>query len=149
MASRPPPDHGQDPVRHRCGHGEREDNAAQVLRRWAAARWTVNTPVLNDPKSQKARALLKKIETIRKLIGHTPKAFGAQPPTFSPKTGDTTGWWRLALGRGPAAGEIVGRVARRLSAAIAVVQHVDENFAVSLAAWLRTTRRCACGWRRR
>jgi two-component system response regulator WspF len=116
-----------------------EDNAGRVFEAMGCgALDAVNTPVLNDPGSlEGAQALLKKIETIRKLIGQpaVSKPSAPEPPA---EKGDSGLVVIGASAGGPTAlVKLLAALPSDFSAAIVVVQHVDESFAVSLAAWLR------------
>jgi two-component system response regulator WspF len=118
------------------------DHAAQVFEAMGCgALDAVNTPVLTDPGDLKgAHALLKKVETIRKLIGH------GNPPLLKPghvseHRGAAKGPGLVAIGAsagGPVAlVKLLAALPGDFPAAMVVVQHVDEQFAEGLAAWLR------------
>jgi len=101
----------------------------------------VDTPVLTmsgDPSG--GRPLLNKIAMLGKLIGPTRNHPDVQAPK-GPVEASTAALPLLVIGAstgGPAAlARILRRLPRDLPAAITVVQHVDEQFAPGLAAWLR------------
>jgi two-component system response regulator WspF len=115
------------------------DNAAKVFEAMGAgALDAVNTPALSEPGNlEGAKALLAKIETIGKLL---------RPP--GERKSDTTTILRradqhdqlVAIGAsagGPAAlAQVLSALPAHFPAAVAVVQHVDEQFAPGLANWL-------------
>ncbi len=101
----------------------------------------VNTPVLGtDGKLVGAQALLRKIEIIGNLIARpatTPLPVSAEcvAPSIAKKNlplivvGASTG--------GPAAlADILSRLPKTVSAAMAIIQHIDREFAPDLALWL-------------
>lgn len=119
------------------------DHASQVFQAMGCgALDAVNTPVLTDPGDLLgAQALLKKIETIRKLIGvgssHSAEAAaGGEAQLEVTRNAEL-----VAIGAsagGPLAlAKLLGALPADFSAAIVIVQHVDEQFAEGLAAWLR------------
>lgn len=105
----------------------------------------VNTPILGSQgKPEAALALLGKIATISKLIGKSSKTLNSQLQTLSPKSHSLTFATSLpplvAIGSstgGPKAlATIVSRLPANFDAAIAIVQHVDAQFAVGMIDWL-------------
>lgn len=109
----------------------------------AGARDAVNTPTLGEPGNlDGGKALLAKIETIRKLIGptdgrksDTPAAPAARPPEFKHDRLVAIG----ASAGGPAAvSKLLAALPADFPAAIVVVQHVDPQFAHGLTDWLRS-----------
>ena len=103
----------------------------------------VNTPVLSDPGNlDGAQALLKKIDTIRKLIGPGGNKYPESGTTSILGPGDSRQDRLVAIGAsagGPSAlAKILGSLPADFPAAVVVVQHVDENFAGGLADWLRS-----------
>ena len=119
-----------------------KDHASQVFEAMGAgALDAVNTPVLEHPGAQEgAKALLAKIETIRKLIGAAGgrKAF---PPVEAPsRTLTKRRDCLVALGAsagGPAAlASVLGQLPAGFAAPVVIIQHVDAYFAPGLATWL-------------
>jgi chemotaxis response regulator CheB len=115
------------------------DNASQVFEAMGAgALDAVNTPSLSEPGNfEGAKALLAKIETIGRLLGPS----GERKP-------DTTSILRragqrdqlVAIGAsagGPVAlAQVLSALPADFPAAVAIVQHVDEQFAPGLVSWL-------------
>ncbi|UXI68593.1 chemotaxis response regulator protein-glutamate methylesterase [Tahibacter amnicola] len=97
----------------------------------------VDTPVMNGKDSVSATApLLAKIDAIEKLI-----ASGAAKPATPARRGTQRPADRLvAIGAsagGPTAlSTLLSGLPRDFSAAVIIVQHVDERFAASMAEWL-------------
>jgi chemotaxis response regulator CheB len=118
------------------------DHAAMVFEAMGhGALDAVNTPVLADPGNlEGAQALLKKIETIRKLIGQGSLRSAASGEEAAPRLTQKPGGL-VAIGAsagGPMAlVKLLAAIPAEFPAAIVVVQHVDEQFAEGLAAWLR------------
>jgi chemotaxis response regulator CheB len=121
------------------------DHSAKVFEAMGAgALDAVNTPILADAgpgeaEASGADALLRKIDIIRKLLGtehetNTSETRPAEPLHRSPTEA------LVAIGAsagGPAAlARILGPLPPDLRASIVVIQHVDEQFAPGLAAWL-------------
>ena len=109
----------------------------------AGALDAVDTPVMGQQNgSNGARALLAKIETIRKLIGadagkvSPASVIRAVPAIVTPPLD------LVAIGTsagGPAAlAKILSQLDARFSAAMVIVQHVDSQFAEGLASWLNS-----------
>lgn len=99
----------------------------------AGALDAVSTPTLG---SDDGAALLTKIDTIRRLITTEPQRNGfSPPPVFTNPPGSL-----IAIGAsagGPAAlAEILGALPRNFATPIVIVQHVDAEFAPSMASWL-------------
>lgn len=124
-----------------------DDNSSKVFEAMGAgALDAVNTPVLStinaqlSTSSEGARPLLAKIETIRKLVGPVgSRKFGAtaapvaRPPGFKHNRLVAIG----ASAGGPAAlAKLLSQLPDDFPAGIIIVQHVDEQFAAGLAAWL-------------
>jgi two-component system, chemotaxis family, response regulator WspF len=119
-----------------------DDNSSKVFEAMGAgALDAVNTPVLAQPGNPDgARPLLAKIETIRKLVGPVgSRKFGvtaapvARPPGFKHNRLVAIG----ASAGGPAAlAKLLSQLPDDFPAGIIIVQHVDEQFAAGLAAWL-------------
>ncbi len=115
-------------------------NSPQVFEAMGAgALDAVDTPVLEHPNaSSDSSALLRKIETIRRLIGggasKGPPWTGDTPPPLRPPDhlvviGASAG--------GPAAlAKILKNLDQDFPAPIVIVQHVDAQFAEGLAVWL-------------
>lgn len=94
-----------------------------------------DVPALGVDPSPGVRQLLAKIDLIGRLIVDAP----APPPRRAPSRG--AGARRLiAIGAsagGPAAlSELLGGLPANFPAAIVIVQHIDEKFALSMADWL-------------
>lgn len=115
-------------------------NAAQVFEAMAAgALDAVNTPVIRSADGKTSvDTLLRKLTTIGKLIArthNTPPARSKQPlgPCES-------GLPLIAIGSstgGPGAlASILSRLGADLPAGIVIIQHVDPEFAASMARWL-------------
>ncbi len=107
----------------------------------AGALDAVNTPVLEQASaSDGAKALLAKIETIRRLIGgsgakhsSTPGTRQGRPALYQPDHIVAIG----ASAGGPAAlAKILSQLKADFPAPIVIVQHVDIQFAEGLAVWL-------------
>lgn len=122
------------------------ENAAKVFEALGCgALDAVNTPILGSQgKPEAALALLGKIATISKLIGKSSQTLNSQLQILSRKPyslnfpsslpplvaiGSSTG--------GPKAlSTILSRLPANFDAAIAIVQHVDAQFAVGMIDWL-------------
>ena len=121
-------------------------NAAKVFEAMGyGALDAVNTPILGSQgKPEAALALLGKIATIGKLIGKsTPQSSNlkSQTSNLQPQTNPRTPLPPLvAIGSstgGPKAlSTILSRLPANFGAAIAIVQHVDAQFAVGMIEWL-------------
>lgn len=118
------------------------DHAAKVFEAMGAgALDAVNTPALGNLNDRAdARALLAKIETIRRLIGpgHARKSADARGSIVRP-----AGFKHdrlVAIGAsagGPAAlAKVLSDLPADFPAAVVIVQHVDVQFAPGLADWL-------------
>lgn len=114
------------------------DNAAKAFEAMGAgALDAVNTPVLGGASS--AKALLAKIDTIRRLTG--PVGI-RKPATVVPvgRPADFKHDQLVAIGAsagGPTAvAKVLAELPADFPAAIVVVQHVDEQFAAGLCDWL-------------
>jgi two-component system response regulator WspF len=106
----------------------------------AGALDAVNTPVLESPGAPEgAKALLAKIETIRKLIGGDGKSSAVAPEKPVPSLPHGRNCL-VAIGAsagGPAAlAEVLAHLEADFAAPVVVVQHVDAQFAQGLAEWL-------------
>ena len=107
----------------------------------AGALDAVNTPVL-EPTGvcAGAKALLGKIETIRRLIGAD--RLKSQPASAQPSAPHRAQHCNYLVGIGASAGgptalaKVLGHLPGDFPAPIIVVQHVDAHFAGSLATWL-------------
>jgi two-component system response regulator WspF len=119
-----------------------EGNSSKVFEAMGAgALDAVNTPVLEHPGAQEgAKALLAKIETIRKLIGAGPGHRYLAPPPKPVRPGGQSHNVLVAIGAsagGPAAlADVLGRLPPDFPAPLILVQHVDVQFAQGLAEWL-------------
>lgn len=117
------------------------DNSSKVFEAMGAgALDAVNTPVLEYPGAAKsARALLAKIDTIGRLVGHG-TAKGISPLPFESGSNGHTPDCLVAVGAsagGPAAlAAILGGLSPTFPASLVIVQHVDAQFAQGLATWL-------------
>jgi chemotaxis response regulator CheB len=104
----------------------------------AGALDAVNTPVLDEAGPAGGASLLGKVETIRRLLGTGGAKSAAAQPTCPP--GRSPQPMLFALGAsagGPAAlGQVLSSLPSDLAASLVVVQHVDVQFAESLARWL-------------
>lgn len=97
----------------------------------------VNTPILSSQeKPEAALALLRKIATIGKLIGTSTQGSNLKHKNFC----DTALPPLVAIGSstgGPKAlATILARLPANFGAAIAIVQHIDAQFAVGMIDWL-------------
>lgn len=117
-------------------------NASMVFEAMGAgALDAVNTPKLGFTGTGEGKAeLLKKIHTIGRLKGaERRKILIKQHEAAKFGTGSD---WLIAIGAstgGPAAiAKVLSRFRKDLPAAVAVVQHVDQNFTQGLAEWLGT-----------
>lgn len=111
------------------------ENAAKVFEAMGyGALDAVNTPILGSQGTQ--AALLGKIATIGKLIGKSTQS----PQLKTQNSCDTALPPLVAIGSstgGPKAlATILSRLPANFGAAIAIVQHVDAQFAVGLIDWL-------------
>jgi two-component system response regulator WspF len=86
-----------------------------------------------------ATAFLARVATAEKLIGKRPPVSGGMKPPPAPETGDAA-QTLVALGAstgGPQAlAAVLSKLPRDLSAAVVIVQHIDDGFAPGLASWL-------------
>ena len=121
------------------------ENAAKVFEAMSyGALDAVNTPILGSQgKPEAAIALLGKIATIGKLIGKSTQTPNSKLQILNLKT-QTKNYTSIppliAIGSstgGPKAlATILSRLPANFGAAIAVVQHVDAQFAVGMIDWL-------------
>ena len=107
----------------------------------AGALDAVNTPVLERSKaSEGAKALLAKVETIRKLIGAARPATAGPAGSRSMRAPFQAEGHVVVIGAsagGPAAlARILSHLGRDFPASVVIVQHVDVKFADGLAHWL-------------
>ncbi len=119
-------------------------NAAKVFEAMSyGALDAVNTPILGSQDKLEASqaALLRKIATVGKLIGKpSQKIPNFKQTANKPQTNLTTSSPLIAIGSstgGPKAlATILSRLPADLGAAIAIVQHVDAQFAAGMIDWL-------------
>jgi two-component system response regulator WspF len=115
------------------------DNSSRVFEAMGAgALDAVNTPVLESPGSPDgAKALLAKIETIRKLIGAPAAGRTAPPADLARSSSAERPETLVAIGAsagGPAAlAKVLSQLPSNFPAPIVLVQHVDVQFAKGLA----------------
>ena len=108
----------------------------------AGAMDAVNTPVLGGPEGAAgAAALLAKIAVLGRITGTgAALSHGSASPMAAGAKGGATPRWLFAIGAsagGPAAlAEVLKTFPPGFSAAIVVIQHLDESFASGLAEWL-------------
>lgn len=121
-----------------------EGNSSKVFQAmgWGALD-AVNTPVLGmSGERAGATALLAKLSMLGKLLGKTRQRARAAAPTVPAALASASGpdYPLVAIGAstgGPAAlARVLSGLPSGLTAAIAVVQHIDEYFAPGLASWL-------------
>ena len=110
-------------------------NVSQVFQAMGAgALDAVSTPTFGD--GQGDEELLRKVKTIGRLLD----ANGRIPRIRAAAAADKHDRWLFAIGSstgGPAAiAKIISRLPADFSAAIVVIQHVDEKFAPGLVEWL-------------
>ena len=119
-----------------------EDNSAKVFEAMGAgALDAVNTPVLEHPDATEgAKALLAKIETIRKLIGAASPRMSAPATELGPRPVARHNDYLVAMGAsagGPAAlAKVLAQLPAAFPAPVVIVQHVDVQFMPGLAEWL-------------
>jgi chemotaxis response regulator CheB len=103
----------------------------------------VNTPVLTRGQEiEGAQPLIQKLRTVARLaVPQRPSRAAQASARNIPRTADTSSVPVVAIGAstgGPQAlAQILSHLPAHLSAAVLVVQHVDEQFAPGLAAWLQ------------
>ena len=96
----------------------------------------VDTPEFGDADGRAgAEMLLRKVETIGKLIGdRRPRPLASRP------AGKVSGDALIAIGAssgGPTAlAKLLGGLSSDLAAGVVIVQHIDEQFAAGMAEWL-------------
>ena len=118
------------------------DHASKVFEAMGAgALDAVNTPALGSPGDcADAKALLAKIETIRRLIGPVIVHHTATGKTTVERPADAKTDRLVVIGAsagGPAAlANVLSKLPADFPAALAIVQHVDAQFALGLASWL-------------
>jgi chemotaxis response regulator CheB len=100
----------------------------------------IDTPTLAPEKSRApAAALIATIDRIAKVIASRSERLVARPPPPAVRQMSRSGGL-VAIGSsagGPAAlAKVLGGLPRDFPAAIVIVQHVDERFAISMADWL-------------
>jgi two-component system, chemotaxis family, response regulator WspF len=119
-----------------------KDHASQVFEAMGAgALDAVNTPELEDPHAQDgAKALLAKIETIRKLLGPGSARRPVANLDNTARPSSPSADCLVALGSsagGPAAlATVLSQLPADFRAPVVIVQHVDVQFAPGLANWL-------------
>lgn len=116
-------------------------NAAMVFEAMSVgAMDAVNTPIIGMAGEKKGRdALLKKISTIGKLIDNTFRNSPIKVKTqLNPHRSNE---WLIAIGAstgGPSAlKQILSSFPENLTAAVVIIQHVDQHFSQGLADWLK------------
>ncbi len=102
----------------------------------------VNTPALGSGQAQEAALLLRKIQNIGWLVGQRDtRARGAAEPIAQRSGGQRL----VAIGAsagGPASlAQLLKQLPENFSAAVVLVQHVDEVFAAGMADWLASESR--------
>jgi two-component system response regulator WspF len=102
----------------------------------------VNTPALGSGQAQEAALLLRKIQNIGWLVGQRDnRGRGADEP----RSRHSGGQRLVAIGAsagGPASlAQLLKRLPADFSAAVVLVQHVDEVFAAGMADWLASESR--------
>ncbi|GLZ87118.1 chemotaxis response regulator protein-glutamate methylesterase of group 3 operon [Metapseudomonas resinovorans] len=102
----------------------------------------VNTPALGSGQAQEAALLLRKIQNIGWLVGQRDnRARGAAEPSARRSGGQRL----VAIGAsagGPASlAQLLKQLPANFSAAVVLVQHVDEVFAGGMADWLASESR--------
>jgi len=107
----------------------------------AGALDAVNTPVLESPGTPAGpNALLRKIETIRKLIGGSGgrkrPAKGENQPRLSNAAQENLVAIGASAGGPGALAKVLGSLPADFPAPIVIIQHVDAQFALGLADWL-------------
>jgi two-component system, chemotaxis family, response regulator WspF len=118
------------------------DNSSKVFDALGAgALDAVNTPVLERPgASASAKALLAKIETIRKLIGaprvNHPNTPGLQAARQPAEHRDCLVGIGASAGGPTAVAKVLSQLPADFPAPVVVVQHLDAQFAQGLATWL-------------
>ncbi len=119
-----------------------DDHSSKVFEAMGAgALDAVNTPVLSHPGNlDGAKALLTKIDTIKKLIGPSSHKRSDGTNLGLPKLVEDKQSRLVVMGAsagGPAAlAKILSGLSADFPAAIVIAQHVDEQFAPGLAQWL-------------
>lgn len=120
-------------------------NAAKVFEAMGyGALDAVNTPILGSlGKPEATQALLRKIATVGKLIGKSTQNSNLKPHSsnFNSQIKDDTPLPPLVVigsstGGPKALATILSRLPANFGAAIAIVQHVDAQFAVGMIDWL-------------
>jgi len=119
-----------------------DDHSSKVFEAMGAgALDAVNTPVLSHPGNlDGAKALLTKIETIKKLIGPATLKRSEGTNLGLPKSIEDKQSRLVVMGAsagGPAAlAKVLSGLPSDFPAAVVIAQHVDEQFAPGLAQWL-------------
>jgi chemotaxis response regulator CheB len=115
-------------------------NSARVFEAMAqGALDAVDTPSLGIGNLREGAAhLLAKIDTVSKLIGEKSFSFNGKNSGYPlPRSREN---WLVAMGAsagGPAAlAKVLSGLPENFPAAIVVIQHVDQQFAAGMAAWL-------------
>lgn len=117
--------------------GDVDHNASAVFEAMGAgALDAVNTPMLEQMGSS-APPLLNKVETIRRLLGSGNGQTGrSSGPRFSGTNLPTLVVLGASAGGPAALGKVLSHLPADFPSPIVVVQHVDAQFAESLAHWL-------------
>jgi two-component system response regulator WspF len=119
-----------------------QENSPKVFEAMGAgALDAVNTPVLEHPgATDGAKALLAKIETIRRLTGGRRTAHAESAARRESRPGAHRHTPLVTIGAsagGPAAlAKVLSRLEPDFPAPVVMVQHVDTKFVAGLAAWL-------------
>jgi two-component system response regulator WspF len=117
------------------------NNSSKVFEAMGAgALDAVNTPVMQGAAGEGAKALLAKIETIRKLIGATAAGRNSIPGVNGGVARSRNPDALVAIGAsagGPAAiSRVLAQLPPTFPGSVVVVQHVDAQFVHGLADWL-------------
>ena len=104
---------------------------------FAAMGWgaldAVDTPTVDKPGHA---PLLAKIDMLSRLIGESQKGIPAREPQESPGADLPLVVIGASAGGPSALAAVLGSLPKKFRAATVIIQHVDEQFAPSLASWL-------------